>query len=153
MSEGATRTRQIGLLARAKARRRRTPRHSGSRLAIEEIHLDIVHVGASHPFLVERKDLRRTVQNGETLGCTSEPFGPPTSTSCQFQDRARGSEGGESVIHDRYLAPPFEQLFLTPVEPAMSLPPFVVLRRSSTMYDRCSASRPSSSTSTVSRSE
>jgi hypothetical protein len=40
----------------------------GVGLPIEEIRHDIVHIGASHPFLVERENLRRTVHNGETVG-------------------------------------------------------------------------------------
>ena len=98
-------------------------------LPIEEICYHIVDVGASHPFPVEREDLRRTIHNGEIVGGASEPLGPPTSTSGQFQDRTRGSEGGESGVYDRHLTLPFEQRFLAPVEPAPSLPPFVVLRR------------------------
>src|ERR1700689_3515283 len=118
MSEGATRTRQIGTLARARARRRRTPRHSGNRLANrrDQRRRSSRRSVQPDPFLVERESLRRTVHNGETIRCASETLGPPTSSSSQFQDRPRGSKGGESVVHHGYLALPFEQLFLAPVE-------------------------------------
>ena len=101
----------------------------GIALPVEEISDDVVHVGASDTFLVEHEDLRRTVHNGETISCLSETLGPPPSSSSQFQDRARCSKGGESVVHDGYLALPFELFLLTPVVPALSLPPLVVLRR------------------------
>ena len=98
-------------------------------MPLEEIRHHIVDVGASHSLLVERKDLRRTVHNGEAISCASDALGPPTSSSSQFQDRSRCSKGDESVVEYSHLAFPFEQFLLAPVEPPLSLPPFVVLRR------------------------
>jgi hypothetical protein len=99
-------------------------------LPIEEILYDIVDIGAPYPFLVECENLRRTVHDGETVGCPCETLSPPTSSPRQFQDRALSAKGGEGVVHDRYLALPFAQLFLAPVIPTPSLPPFVILGRS-----------------------
>ena len=61
---------------------------------IEEILYDIVDIGTCHPFLVEGENLRRTVHNGETVGCPCETLSPPTSSPRQFQDRALSAKGG-----------------------------------------------------------
>ena len=63
-------------------------------LPIEEILYDIVDIGASHPFLVECQNFRRTVHNGETVGCPCETLSPPTSSPRQFQDRALSAKRG-----------------------------------------------------------
>ena len=96
----------------------------------EEVLCDIVDIGAPHPFLVERENLGRTVNNGETVSCPCETLSPPTSSSSQFQHRALGAKRRESVVYDGHLALPLEQLFAAPVIPTTSLPPFVILGRS-----------------------
>jgi hypothetical protein len=101
----------------------------GVRSPIEEIRSHIGDVGASHPFPVECEHLGCAVHDGETVGCPCQTIGPPPCSPRQFQDRAVRTKGSEGVVHDRYLALPFEQRFLAPVEATPSLPPFVVFGR------------------------